>query len=134
MNLYKIIVLLGLMSHCAFIYGEMRYFIGGTKSKDALLDASFWKDAEGNVGAKGDALSSEIDYVNNAGDLYTPSTSAEGAGAFSVRSLTLGEVGGSSGSMRVYTTGKAAMSFGEGGLVLNNGTIMAQWYPITFDC
>ena len=115
MNLRKIIVLLGLMSHCAFIYGEMRYFIGGTTSKDALLDASFWKDAEGNVGAKGDALSSEIDYVNNAaGNLYTPSTSAEGAGAFSVRSLTLGEVGGPSGSMQVYTIGKAAMSFGEG--------------------
>ena len=83
MNLCKIIVLLGLMSHCAFIYGEMRYFIGGTTSKDALLDASFWKDAEGNVGTKGDALSSEIDYVVNTGALYSPNTAAAGAGELS---------------------------------------------------
>lgn len=133
MNPCKIAAFLALMSHCACTYGETRYFIGGTTSKEALLDASFWKDAAGISGTSGEALSRDIDYVVNTGSLYTPNTDATGAGIFSVRSLTLGEVGGNSGSMYVYTTGKAAMSFGEGGLVLNKGTIFAQWYPITFD-
>lgn len=117
----------------AYADREVRYFIGGTSSKNALLDASYWKDSNGTVGTAGSPLDPEMDYVNASGStLYTPNTSAVGGGTFNVHSLTLGEVGGSSGSMYVYTTGGAEMTFGEGGVVFNKGSLVAQWYPLTF--
>ena len=126
MNPCKLMVLLALAACCACAYGETRYFIGGTNSKEALLDASYWKDAAGKTGTSGEALSSDIDYVVNNGSLYTPDKNKAGEGVFSLHSLTLGLVGGNSGSMNVYTRGAATMSFGEGGLILNKGTILSQ--------
>ena len=117
----------------AYADREVRYFVGGTTSYNVMSDAQYWKDANGNVGTAGDPLDPEVDYVNKAGSaIYSPNTSAAGRGAFNVHSLTLGEVGGSNGSMFVYTTGRAEMTFGEGGVVFNKGTVLAQWYPVTF--
>ena len=134
MNTCKIALgCLVLAAASAYADREVRYFVGGTSSKNALLDASYWKDSNGTVGTAGNPLDSEIDYVNKSGSaIYTPSTSAVGGGAFNVHSLTLGEVGGSSGSIYVYTTGQAEMTFGEGGVVFNKGSLVAQWYPLTF--
>ena len=106
---------------------EVRYFIGGTNSKSVLLDASFWKDADGNKGTEGASLDAETDYVNVSGDsVFTPNVTSGESGCFNVHSLTLGAVNGTKGGLQVYTMLNAEMTFGEGGLICNKGTIMAQ--------
>lgn len=111
---------------------EVFTFVGGN-SKAALTDAAYWKDAHGNTGDAGAPLDPMADYlVKDGNSLYTPNTSAVGAGVFNVRSLTLGEVGGTSGNLYAYTTGEAEMTFGERGLICNKGMMVAQWKPLNF--
>lgn len=124
-------VLVGLSFVTVFGETETYTYVGGAPisslNNTAYTNAKWWKDSKGEAGTDGAALDPNGDYVVT-GSINSPNSGSLADAAFPGHSLAIGTAG-SSGSFHTYLSGGAVMTFGAGGLILNNGYIYLEWKP-----
>lgn len=99
----------------------------------ALVNAKWWEDESGNKGVDGVTPDPSGDYYTKNFTLDTRNESSGKSVPFACNSLHIGEVGGSSARLNIYTSGTSVFKVLGKGLFLHKGFSQLNWKPVTMD-